>query len=125
VDRNALQTTILVVCVISIILLGGTTLFALEYLQISIGVGLPEEGGSSQGEEDDENHRRSFDSDFLPSMPARHWFLSFDQQFLKPMFSKYIDVGLEDLSSRRGLLRNFSDTILLTDPRRSSLSSSF
>jgi NhaP-type Na+/H+ or K+/H+ antiporter len=99
-DKLAIQTTILIVCVVSIILLGSTTPFALSYLAIQTGVGELH----SDDEEEELELRGSFDSDFLPSRPT-HWFLNFDDTYLKPVFTRD-SVGLNPSPSRNQLLRS-------------------
>jgi NhaP-type Na+/H+ and K+/H+ antiporter len=96
-DKSAIQTTILIVCVVSIIILGGTTPFVLKHLDIQTGV-------DSCDSEDEEEHlemRGSFDSDILPSRP-NHWFLNFDESYLKPVFLK--DHNLTESPTRNHLL---------------------
>ena len=99
-DKLAIQTTILIVCVVSIILLGATTPFALSYLAIQTGVGELH----SDDEEEELELRGSFDSDYLPTRPT-HWFLTFDDTYLKPVFSRDPG-GLVPSPSRNHLLRS-------------------
>ncbi|KAJ1562328.1 monovalent cation:H+ antiporter, CPA1 (nhx1) [Cladochytrium tenue] len=136
----AVRTTTLVVCVVSVIVLGGTTNYALELLKIRTGVGAKHahhfDGGddgaenasnkgddtdSSDDEDDDdvtefvEQGRpgrnlsggpvrlRSGDYSDSPSglrndddwdgftrrdIDMAHWFISFDNQWLKPLFTR-------------------------------------
>jgi NhaP-type Na+/H+ or K+/H+ antiporter len=94
-EKSAIQTTILVVCIISIIVLGATTPFALKHLNIQTGI-------SSPSEDDEEVELRgSFDSDILPVRP-NHWFLNFDESYLKPVFLK--DNRIQESPSRNTLL---------------------
>jgi hypothetical protein len=95
---GAIRTTVLVVCVISIITLGGSTNFALERLKIRTGVGASggdgsEEGGgagdtdsscSEQSDGDASGDEEDEDGERRP-----HWFTDFDEQYLKPVFCRY------------------------------------
>lgn len=101
-ETQAIQTTILVVCVVSVIILGGTTPFALDYLKIQTGVAMD----YSEGEEDviEEARRDSLDSDVLPTVPPSHWFLNFDQKYLKPVFCSPSVVNDLESPARQSLL---------------------
>lgn len=97
-ESHIVQSTILVVCVISIIVLGGSTPFALEYLGIETGVsrttGSPEAIPLNEFEyHDDSDHEspepfRRVDRDAYRHDDSAHWFISFDSKWIKPVFSK-------------------------------------
>jgi sodium/hydrogen exchanger-like protein 6/7 len=118
---RALQTTILVVCVVSVIGLGGTTPFALKYLRIKTAMPLTENGMGEGGEMEQpeyfhlsgsqDNVGGRFDQLFETGDPDdfsmdftgtgqrqsstnnTHWFLSFDQMYLKPLFTRVEENG--------------------------------
>ncbi|KAJ3260098.1 monovalent cation:H+ antiporter, CPA1 (nhx1) [Boothiomyces macroporosus] len=105
VEKEAIQTTILVVCVISVIILGGTTPFALTYLQIKTGVTLENELEAGDLTENDDDDIASQDSDILSSRLPDHWFLNFDRRYLKPIFGrKTLEMNRDDSPSRHSLL---------------------
>ncbi|KAI8817621.1 Sodium/hydrogen exchanger family-domain-containing protein [Fimicolochytrium jonesii] len=133
-----IQTTTLIICIVTVILLGGTTNMALEKLEIRVGVGKSEgndgndfdddeedpDTDSSEGESEDwdddlpgsrsslydgtaEDQRSSaesllernrsirveVDDESRPSRSAwdedlGHWFISFDNKWLKPLFTR-------------------------------------
>ncbi|KAJ3388987.1 monovalent cation:H+ antiporter, CPA1 (nhx1) [Lobulomyces angularis] len=111
VSGPGIRSTILIVCVISILILGGSTNFALQYLDIKTGVGsidhqqsknyVDEDTDSSMDEEswkelkkgqnslspcnsevESEYSLESIDND------ASHWFIDFDDHFVKPIFTR-------------------------------------
>ena len=121
----AIRTTTLVVCVVSIMILGGTTHFALSYLNIKTGFGASgrpfkdptdfleasaETDSSDDGEDvveeepETESYRNSMGSSvdntsedlFFRSRLSRnrrdadlsHWFMNFDEHYLKPIFTR-------------------------------------
>jgi solute carrier family 9 (sodium/hydrogen exchanger), member 6/7 len=105
-DRNSvvIQTTILFVCVISVLILGGGTHAALEYLKIERDVGVKREALLLHRSDTPtlENTRSSgtFDRTHLQSYHTSidtfidndgeaedHWFLDFDNRWLKPVFT--------------------------------------
>jgi sodium/hydrogen exchanger-like protein 6/7 len=106
-----IQTTILVVCVISVIALGGTTPFAIDYLKIETG-----QYSDCSSEPDDARvsydspARSSFDSDILPTSPPNHWFLNFDKKYLKPVFTT-------ESGARRDSLPTSQESLLLNSRR--------
>lgn len=67
-----MKSTVLVVCVVSIILLGGSTNYALERLEIKTGVA--------------HSHQPDSDAESDGGDEA-HWFTDFDDYYLKPIFS--------------------------------------
>ena len=101
-SAEAIQTTILVTCVTSIIILGGSTPFALQYLQIKTGSEHESMDADSSDDDDfrasllgndirDSPIRHSIESDYRRSdYETRHWFLNFDNRWLKPLFTKPI-----------------------------------
>ncbi|KAJ3417444.1 monovalent cation:H+ antiporter, CPA1 (nhx1) [Chytridiales sp. JEL 0842] len=62
-SAKAIRTTTLVVCVVSIIGLGGTTNYALEMLKVKLGVGKKKHHHSGGGDEDDEPPNMDSDED--------------------------------------------------------------
>ncbi|KAJ3272546.1 monovalent cation:H+ antiporter, CPA1 (nhx1) [Terramyces sp. JEL0728] len=105
VEKEAIQTTILVVCVISVIILGGTTPFALSYLQIKTGVTLENELETDLTENEDMDDIASQDSDILSTRLPDHWFLNFDRRYLKPIFGKKtLELNRDGSPSRHSLL---------------------
>ena len=117
---HAIKSTTLVVCVVSIVVLGGTTHLAIDHFNIKTGFGHSnrqrkdftkeiEQTDSSDDEEEDNLHeseeelplRSSIDSNTqgyaagmaraFRSLPdATHWFLNFDDQYMKPIFTRSI-----------------------------------
>lgn len=110
-----MRTTTLFICVVSIIVLGGTTNMALQILGIKTGASQivsmtpqsntprvdeyeeDEENDSSDSSDDDEyDTRNSFRNSYSSNDRAEsqsgsqhpHWFVNFDQSYLKPIFSK-------------------------------------
>ncbi|KAI8904146.1 Cation/H+ exchanger [Gorgonomyces haynaldii] len=83
---HVIQTTILVVCVVSVIVLGGLTPQMLNYLEIKQGeIQLEEE---RLWDSDDESPGRlSLES--RDGFESSHWFLSFDAKWLKPIFTTW------------------------------------
>ncbi|CAG8600081.1 11287_t:CDS:1, partial [Racocetra fulgida] len=115
-NANAMKTTILVVVVLSVIVFGGTTSRMLEILKIETGI---DEGEIDSDEEcyseyDDYNHVLTNSQGSIVSsdtggsgehnIPSRnispnindtsthaHWFISFDDKYLKPIFIRQRD----------------------------------
>ncbi|KAI9190605.1 Sodium/hydrogen exchanger family-domain-containing protein [Polychytrium aggregatum] len=125
---DIIRSTTLVVCVISVLILGGTTNYALERLKIETDVGpkrnhaladdIDDATDSSvdgfEDDDDDSGYRyeyedehplasfapRSSVSSYASSQPlsdgppiatersAPHWFINFDDQWVKPLFSR-------------------------------------
>ena len=134
---RALQTTILVVCVVSVVVLGGLTPLALAKLEIQTG-----DGDESRGDNHDGGPEQYFQvgngggvgeftlhSDFTvmdedeyrekmvngggglrsSASSRNHWFLSFDQQYLKPLFQRNSSGGdMWDMGNRRHRESNFT-----------------
>jgi hypothetical protein len=94
---GAIRTTVLVVCVVSIITLGGSTNYALERLKIRTGVGNRGEGGddASDGDTDSSCSEESEGGDEEGDDAAGpHWFTDFDARYLKPVFCRYRQYSL-------------------------------
>jgi hypothetical protein len=89
---GAIRTTVLVVCVVSIITLGGTTNYALEHLKIRTGVGAGGQGEESEagGGDTDSSCSEQSDGEFSGDEDEGHWFTDFDAQYLKPVFCRYV-----------------------------------
>jgi NhaP-type Na+/H+ or K+/H+ antiporter len=68
-NANAMMTTILVVVVISVVAFGASTVKMLELLDI------PTDVNEEENVSDDEPNQK-------------HWFISFDDRFLKPLFTR-------------------------------------
>ncbi|KAG0747972.1 hypothetical protein G6F57_000482 [Rhizopus arrhizus] len=114
----AMRTTILAVVVLTVLLFGGTTSRMLQILDVKTGVVEPDESGSEEEEDDrgryqrlntnaeststHNNNRKQYDENdvsigSLLSGPlgepiledrAPHWFVSFDEKWLKPALTK-------------------------------------
>ncbi|RIA93785.1 Sodium/hydrogen exchanger family-domain-containing protein [Glomus cerebriforme] len=79
-NANAMLTTILVVVVISVIVFGSTTNKMLEILEIKTDI--------DDGENDNESDIRARLNNITTNEPnQKHWFISFDNRFLKPFFT--------------------------------------
>ncbi|CAG8739947.1 24236_t:CDS:2 [Dentiscutata erythropus] len=99
-NANAMSTTILVVVVLSVIVFGGTTSRMLEILKIETGVDEGEIDSDDEGysEYNDYNHVltnsqgsiASSDTENINNSNA-HWFISFDDKYLKPLFTRERD----------------------------------
>ncbi|KAG1172432.1 hypothetical protein G6F70_002556 [Rhizopus microsporus] len=114
----AMRTTILAVVVLTVLLFGGTTSRMLQILDIKTGVAEPDESGSEDEEEEEDDRTGNYQrvSSFEPSTQrkrqfdendvsiggllsgplgepiiedrAPHWFVSFDEKWLKPALTK-------------------------------------
>lgn len=84
-NQSAIQSAILIVCVVSIIVFGGSTVFALKYLEIQTGE-LSDVRNFADGEY--LLQQQSPDSNLMDETNPSHWFLSFDSKFLKPLFCR-------------------------------------
>ncbi|KAI9102018.1 Sodium/hydrogen exchanger family-domain-containing protein [Phlyctochytrium arcticum] len=132
---QVIQTTTLVVCIVTVILLGGTTNTALQRLGIKTGVGSQAHENEDDAESDDEwegasgpnaspSPTQSNDDAFNPinnSMDddgaarpwnqddTTHWFIGFDNKWLKPLFTSrkagWQESGSQANSSQEHLLR--------------------
>ncbi|CAG8461218.1 9988_t:CDS:2 [Acaulospora colombiana] len=109
-NANAMRTTILVVVVLSVIVFGGTTSKMIEICKIKMGV--EEQNNDSEDEDYDVygeyqiNSQGSIESNetgssmeqhnflsvgippVIPTASQTHWFISFDDRFLKPLFTR-------------------------------------
>lgn len=123
-NAAAMQTTILMVCVISIIVLGGSTPIALEYLKIKMGDQVIEDEDLEFEDFPFDDEREGIlmarESSYPPSWPAfetyrdqSHWFLSFDERWLKPLFTRYISHTSSPKSANVNLIPRQS-TLLFT-----------
>ncbi|KAJ3260099.1 monovalent cation:H+ antiporter, CPA1 (nhx1) [Boothiomyces macroporosus] len=97
VEKDAVQSTILVVCAVTVIAFGGSTPFALNYFQIETGVsGEPDDNVVEDLNENIEMDHAFNTNDPLDVTTARvqtqtvpdHWFLNFDRKYLKPLFGR-------------------------------------
>ena len=137
-NSKAVQTTILVVCVISIVVLGGTTPFALRYLNIKTGCTISgqknvenyEDGielgdatplhfgslelGRSSGELESTADFSQFDNEDLSKLAqeiisrhedSEHWFLKFDNAYLKPFFTRQSSTDLRNEEYLHALIK--------------------
>lgn len=127
-NASAMRTTILVVVVLSVIVFGGTTSRMLEILRIETGVeddndssddevqsdcgyghssinseGSIESNGSGNSPSSTEHHdllSRAARPTLPPSVRQTHWFISFDDRFLKPLFTRQSNQRHVDERSR-------------------------
>ncbi|CAG8477895.1 9165_t:CDS:10 [Funneliformis mosseae] len=92
-NANAMRTTILVVVVLSVIVFGGTTSRVLEIMKIQTDHNNGHSRTNSQGSNSGDTNNRYSDelqqTNFTPMQ--KHWFISFDDRFLKPFFTRNID----------------------------------
>lgn len=104
------RTTTLVVVVLSILFLGGTTTWALNKLRIRTGV-VPDDGQDSDSDNDGERNMDpsqrtryqdlSVDGRNEDQTPQHHWFLSFDKKYLKPLFTRQsADISMNSFPKR-------------------------
>ena len=89
-NKREIRTATLVVVVLSIVLLGGTIPFVIRYLAIPTGV----QGMSIDSDDEGVNDLASEVASGLAS-PVQaqredrtHWFMSFDDKFIRPVFSR-------------------------------------
>ncbi|KAJ3276157.1 monovalent cation:H+ antiporter, CPA1 (nhx1) [Terramyces sp. JEL0728] len=89
VEKDAVQSTILVVCAITVITFGGSTPFALNYFQIETGVSHEEDASEAIELDRAFNTNDPLDPSSRVQTQATqdHWFLNFDRKYLKPLFS--------------------------------------
>ncbi|CAG8747355.1 4277_t:CDS:1, partial [Dentiscutata heterogama] len=109
-NANAMSTTILVVVVLSVIVFGGTTSRMLEILKIEMGVdeGEIDSDDENYSEYNDYNHVLTNSQGSIVSSDTgnsgdhrnisaninnsnAHWFISFDDKYLKPLFTRERD----------------------------------
>ncbi|CAG8568086.1 1895_t:CDS:2 [Acaulospora morrowiae] len=83
-NANAMRATILVVVVFSVIIFGGTTSKMIEILRIKMGGSID----SNETRSSIEQHNLLSIPPVLPTASQTHWFISFDDRFLKPLFTK-------------------------------------
>ncbi|CAG8469272.1 7828_t:CDS:2 [Cetraspora pellucida] len=122
-NANAMKATILVVVVLSVIVFGGTTSRMLEVLKIETGVDEGEIDSDDEGysEYNNYNHvltnsqgsvvssgtggstEHNIPSRIMPTInninnvsTHAHWFISFDDKYLKPLFTRQHDIKPED-----------------------------
>ncbi|CAI2161989.1 13661_t:CDS:2 [Funneliformis geosporum] len=97
-NANAMRTTILVVVVLSVIVFGGTTKYN-NYVRYrdedrdhNNGHSRTNSQGSVVSNSGDTNNRFSNELQQTNLSPMqKHWFISFDDRFLKPFFTRNID----------------------------------
>ncbi|CAG8450743.1 6121_t:CDS:2 [Cetraspora pellucida] len=112
-NANAMKATILVVVVLSVIVFGGTTSRMLEVLKIETGVDEGEIDSDDEGYNEYNNYNHVLTNSqgsvvssgtggsTEPNIPSRniptninnvsthaHWFISFDDKYLKPLFTR-------------------------------------
>jgi sodium/hydrogen exchanger-like protein 6/7 len=99
--KSTIQSTILIICVVSVVVLGGLTPFALEYLEIKTGTSTSTSDNGDDSDDadyllcpetpvpDDSPERVFFEGGGdIGDLSSSHWFLSFDSKFLKPLFTR-------------------------------------
>ena len=86
-SSGMIQTTILVVCVISILILGSLTPKAVEYFQIERGANYTSEADPIL-ESVNNDLSPDEEADLAPGNEAiSHWFIDFDCKYIKPLFT--------------------------------------
>ena len=87
-EKSVVQSTILIVCVISILFLGGSTPSVINYLKIETTMRkLPNQSEVLLNDDPD----RLSESDFGERETRIHWFLSVDEKYIKPFFCKKVE----------------------------------
>ena len=90
----AIRTTVLSVCVITIILLGASAKWVLGFLSIETGVETVVRGDCESDSEKAYVDTPDASTSWMESVPKPeegHWFVGFDSQFIKPLFLRNCD----------------------------------